>query len=80
MGNWLDRLLAEHSRLVSEPTVLRGRVLLGAAQMAWTQDDITGADRYLAEALDIFQALNDSRGIGRTLRIRNLAQGGQALL
>lgn len=61
---WLDAALDRGRRLGPE---LRGRVLEGAAGLAWAQGDIVQADALAEEARPLFAAMGDRRGESASL-------------
>jgi len=65
--DWLDRALAEGYDALDAPDAVRAEAALGAGALAWRQRDYDEADRRLAEALDLFRALDDEAGAARSL-------------
>jgi non-specific serine/threonine protein kinase len=61
---WLDRVAA---RPAGQPEALRARALDRAAALALRQGDYPGMRRFAGEGLELFERLDDKRGIAQAL-------------
>ena len=61
---WLEKALAGHEEI---PLQAHAEALLGAGALAFPQGDDEQATRLLEQALALFRALDDPRGLGDTL-------------
>src|SRR5207249_719489 len=69
----IERALGSSSEL---PEQLRAQALKGAGNLAWALGDLSAAERYHNQSLDLYENLEDTAGIaGELNNLGNLARG-----